>query len=74
MNYQQVLFLRIKVHLRGCINMHYEVGYMSLCQNRSTNLNTYYEQGYFELIMDQTCQHESKKIISCVKANQFIFA
>ena len=54
--------------------MHYEVGYMSLCQNRSTNLNTYCEQGYFELIMDQTCQHESKTIISRVKANQFIFA
>ena len=34
----------------------------------------YYEQGYFELIMGQTCPRESKKFISRVKANQFIFA
>ena len=54
--------------------MYYELGYMSLCQNRSTYLNTYFEQGYFELITGQTCQHESKKFISRVIANQFIFA
>ena len=54
--------------------MYYELCYMSLCQNRSTYLNTYYELGYFELITGQTCQHESKKFISRVKANQFILA
>ena len=52
--------------------MYYELGYMILCQNWSTYLNTYFEQGYFELIIGQTCQHESKKFISRVKANQFI--
>ena len=54
--------------------MYYELGYMSWCQNRSTYLNTYYEQGYFELITGQTCQHESKKYISFVKTNLFNFA
>ena len=54
--------------------MYYELGYMILCQNRSTYLNTYYEQGYFELITGQTCQHESKKFISRVKTNLFNFA
>ena len=54
--------------------MYYELGYMSLCQNRSTYLNTYYELGYFELITGQTCQQKSKKVISRVNANQFILA
>ena len=50
--------------------MYYELTYMSLCQNRTTYLNTYYELGYFELITAKTCQHESKKFMSRVKANQ----
>ena len=47
---------------------------MSLCQNRSTCLNTYYELGYFKLITGETCHHESEKLINCVKANHPIFA
>ena len=54
--------------------MYYELGYTILCQNWSTYLNTYCEHGYFELIIGQTCQHESKKFISRVKANLFNFA
>ena len=45
-----------------------------MCQNRSTCLNTYYELGYFKLTMDETCQHESEKLINRVKANQPILA
>ena len=54
--------------------MYYELGYMSLCQNRLTNLITYYELGNFKLITGKTCQHESEKFISRVKANQPILA
>ena len=54
--------------------MYYELGYTSLCKNRSTLLNTYYELGYFELNMSETCQHESEKLINRVKANQHILA
>ena len=50
--------------------MYYELSYMSLCQNRTTYLNTYFELGYFELITGKTCQNESEKFISRVKANQ----
>ena len=54
--------------------MYYELGYTILCQNQSTYLNTYYKQGYFELITGKSCQHESKKLINLVKANQPILA
>ena len=54
--------------------MYYELGYTSLCQNRSTCPNTYYELGYFELNMCETCQHESEKLINHVKTNQPILA
>ena len=48
---------------------------MSLCQNRSTCLNTYYELGYFELIMGDNVNVKVKKlIINDVKANQPILA
>ena len=47
---------------------------MSLCQNQLTCLDTYYELGYFELITGEMCQHESKKLNNCVKANQPILA
>ena len=46
------------VRLRGPINSYYELGYTILCQNRSTCLNMYYEQAYFELITGETFQHE----------------
>ena len=36
---------------------------MSLCQNRSTYLNMYYEQGYFELIMGQTLNMKVKNLL-----------
>ena len=47
---------------------------MSLCQNQTTYLNMYYELGYFKLITGRTCQQESEKLISRVKANQPILA
>ena len=62
------------VRLRGPINSYYELGYTILCQNRSTCLNMYYEQAYFELITGETFQHECEKLINCVKANQTILA
>ena len=54
--------------------MYYELGYTSLCHNRSTYINMHYELGYFKLIKGKTCQHESEKLINHVKANQPIFA
>ena len=54
--------------------MYYELGYMILCQNRSTSLNTNYELGYFELITGETCQLECEKLIHYVKANKPISA
>ena len=54
--------------------MYYELCYMSLCQNQTTYLNMYYELGYFKLITGKTCQQESEKLISRVKANQPILA
>ena len=50
--------------------MCWELGNTSLCQNRSTCLNTYYELGYFQLITCETCQQESEKFINRVIANQ----
>ena len=66
--------LCIKVHIRGHINMYYELGYMSLCRNQSTYLNMNYELVYFELITGKKCQHESKRFISRIKENQPILA
>ena len=43
--------------------MYCELGYTSLCQNRLTCLNTYYEQGYFQLITCETCQHKVKNLL-----------
>ena len=50
--------------------MYCELGYMSLCQNRSTCLNMYYELGYFQLVTGETCQREGEKLVNRVKANQ----
>ena len=72
--YQFVFILKIKVHLRRCINMYYEQGHSIFSQNRSTCLNTYYELGYFELIAGETCQHECEKTVNCVKANTLSLA
>ena len=47
---------------------------MSLCQNRSTCPNTYYELGYLELNTSETCQHKSENRIIYVKSNQPILA
>ena len=72
--YQFVFILKIKVHLRRCINMYYQQGHSIFSQNRSTCLDTHYELGYFELITSETCQHECEKPINCVKTNKLILA
>ena len=69
MIYQYVFISIIKVRLRGRINAYCALGYMSLCQNRSTCLNRYYEKCYFQLITGETCQHESANLVNLVKAN-----
>ena len=40
---------------------------MSLCQNVSTCLDTYYELDYFELITGKKCQHKCDKLTNLQK-------
>ena len=54
--------------------MYYEFGHSIFSQNRPSCFNTYYELGYVELITGETCQHECKKLIDCVKENKPISA
>ena len=68
--YQNVFISKIKVRFRCRINMCYALVYTSLCLNRSTCLNTYYELGYFQLITCETSLHECEKLINLVIANQ----
>ena len=45
---------------------------MSLCQNQSTWLNTYYELGYFELIRGENINTKVKNLLIVLKQiNQF---